>query len=31
MDYQRYRNIQSDTAMRQSIAGQGDANTAQGS
>jgi uncharacterized protein YqfA (UPF0365 family) len=31
MDYQRYRNVQADTAMRQSIAGQGDANTAQGS
>ena len=25
MDYQRYRNIQADTAMRQAIAGQGDA------
>ena len=24
MDYQRYRNVQADTAMRQSIAGQGD-------
>jgi uncharacterized protein YqfA (UPF0365 family) len=24
MDYQRYRNIQADTGMRQAIAGQGD-------
>src|SRR4029078_12472198 len=31
MDYQRYRNVQADTTMRQSIAGQGDANSAQGS
>ena len=30
MDYQRYRNIQADTAMRQSIAGQGDANIGAG-
>src|SRR5215204_6507701 len=30
MDYQRYRNVQADTTMRQSIAGQGDANSAQG-
>src|SRR3990172_9464913 len=29
MDYQRYRNMQADTTMRQSIAGQGDANSAQ--
>jgi uncharacterized protein YqfA (UPF0365 family) len=25
MDYQRYRNVQADTTMRQAIAGQGDA------
>jgi uncharacterized protein YqfA (UPF0365 family) len=31
MDYQRYRNVQADTTMRQAIAGQGDANSAQGS
>jgi uncharacterized protein YqfA (UPF0365 family) len=31
MDYQRYRNVQADTTMRQSIAGQSDANSAQGS
>ncbi len=27
MDYQRYRNLQADTTMRQSIAGQGDSPT----
>jgi uncharacterized protein YqfA (UPF0365 family) len=28
MDYQRYRNIQADTTMRQAIAGQSDAGAA---
>jgi uncharacterized protein YqfA (UPF0365 family) len=27
MDYQRYRNVQADTTMRQAIAGQNDATT----
>jgi uncharacterized protein YqfA (UPF0365 family) len=27
MDYQRYRNVQADTTMRQAIAGQGDGGT----
>ncbi len=31
MDYQRYRNIQADTVMRQAIAGQTDANPPAGS
>ena len=31
MDYQRYRNIQADTTMRQAIAGQGDSGTTTGS
>src|SRR5258706_284661 len=29
LDYQKYRNIQADTAMRQTIAGQGDAGAGQ--
>ena len=31
MDYQRYRNLQADTTMRQSIAGQGDSAPSVGS
>ncbi|HEV8454901.1 MAG TPA: flotillin-like protein FloA [Gemmatimonadales bacterium] len=31
MDYQRYRNVQADTTMRQAIAGQSDANASGGS
>jgi uncharacterized protein YqfA (UPF0365 family) len=30
MDYQRYRNIQADTTMREAIAGQGDASPTPG-
>jgi uncharacterized protein YqfA (UPF0365 family) len=30
MDYQRYRNVQADTTMRQAIAGQGDGGTSTG-
>jgi uncharacterized protein YqfA (UPF0365 family) len=30
MDYQRYRNVQADTTMRQAIAGQGDSSTVGG-
>jgi uncharacterized protein YqfA (UPF0365 family) len=31
MDYQRYRNVQADTTMRQAIAGQGDSAPSVGS
>jgi uncharacterized protein YqfA (UPF0365 family) len=30
MDYQRYRNIQADTSMREAIAGQGDSTSTPG-
>jgi uncharacterized protein YqfA (UPF0365 family) len=30
MDYQRYRNVQADTTMRQAIAGQSDSSPAPG-
>jgi uncharacterized protein YqfA (UPF0365 family) len=31
MDYQRYRNLQADTSMRQAIGGQGDSSPPAGS
>ena len=30
MDYQKYRNVEADTSMRQAIAGQGDGGTKAG-
>jgi uncharacterized protein YqfA (UPF0365 family) len=31
LDYQKYKNVQADTAMRQAIAGQTDSSSGQGS